>query len=91
MAIFYFAWLAPKLHYYGDVIHILTLSAQAQSGFEFAGWWRPCLVRGIYHGCFYRDSLYVFVIMELLPHFGVSCELSRDAFVRRLRCDNSEH
>ena len=33
----------------------------------------------------------MFVIMELLPQFGVSCELSRDAFVRCLRCDNSEH
>ena len=28
--------------------------------------------------------------MELLPHFGVSCEHLKDAFVRRLRCDNSE-
>ena len=50
--------------------------------------WRPCPVRGIYHGCFYFGSLYV--NMELLSHFGVSCELLKDAFVRRLRCDNSE-
>ena len=27
--------------------------------------------------------------MELLPSFGVNSELSRDKFVRRLRCENS--
>ena len=28
--------------------------------------------------------------MELLPSFGVNYELSRDEFVRSLRCENSE-
>ena len=27
--------------------------------------------------------------MELLPSFGVNSELSRDEFVRKLRCENS--